>query len=204
MKNKNLEQRFSESYREERRIETGFNTAGQRQIREPAQASFVQNSSPARRRHALAIWNAAEALETIRNAKAETQRMVGDTAKVWHLDYKATSKQTRHWEAFGTAYGLRFIIHLWQEDIDFINLILETQIACENFTPDKPLELVVKRIDPVRGMSGVMAVFHRGQAVFLSEAENYEKPLTRKFVPEVRKETVVWPNSPFRAVGKQK
>ena len=74
MKNKNLAQRFSETYREERRIQTGFNTAEQRQIREPAQASFVQNSSPSRRRRALAIWNEAEALETIRNAEAETRR----------------------------------------------------------------------------------------------------------------------------------
>jgi hypothetical protein len=198
-----IAQSFQASYSGTRRVNTGRNTEAQRQNVQPAKVTHVETSSPARRRRALAIWFEEQDLREVDNADYEAQRMVGDTATVLHLDYKPTAALTPRWEAFGTAYGVRFILSLWQEDIDFINTITGAGIGRSHYTPAKALEIVVKRIDPKRGMTGATAVFHKGCAIFTNEAAYYQTPPTRKFQPQATKPRQAWKESPFKSVGQK-
>jgi hypothetical protein len=113
-------------------------------------------------------WFKQDALESLNRPVYEARRMIGDIA----IDYCPTAAMTPRWEAFGTAYGISFIVTLWQEDIDFLNAVKALGIS--------KTDVIVKRYDTKRGLSGVSGVFHGHKAVFVGE----EAPVTRKFQPQ--------------------
>lgn len=194
-------QAFQSSYRGTRRINTGRNTEAQRQSVQASKPTLAP-SSPSRRRRALAIWHENDALNELDHADYEAHRMIGDTATILHLDYKPTAAMTPRWEVFGTAYGVRFMMTFWLEDVEFINTVTEAGIGRCNYTPAKPLQVLVKRIDPKRGMTGVSGVFHKHSAVFTSEAAYYQTPPTQKFQAKPC-QWQAWVESPFKAVGQK-
>lgn len=75
---------------------------------------------------------------------------------------------TPRWEAIGAAYGVRFIVTLWQEDIDFLNAVKGLGISMADFTPSENLDVIVKRYDAKRGLSGVSGVFHEQKPSLLA------------------------------------
>jgi hypothetical protein len=201
MAESSLAQSFALGYGGNRRIETGRNTPEQRAKTKPTafgQAATAYHQKPQGiQRAELSAWLEADAIESLNRPVYEARRMVGDTATIWHIDYNPTAAMTPRWEAYGTAYGVRFIVTLWQEDIGFINTVTVAGIGKTNYTPSKPLEVVVKRYDAHRGLVGAMAIFHEHKAIFVGE----ETPMVRKFQPKAQPARQVWANSPFKTVG---
>jgi hypothetical protein len=144
----------------------------------------------------LREWFKNDAIESLNRPVYEAKRMIGDTATVCHIDYNPTAAMTPRWEGFGTAYGVRFVLTLWHEDIDFINRVKGLEIGKADYTPAEKLDIVVKRYDTKRGLTGAMAVFHGHKAIFVGE----EAPQTRKFQPAVPAPHKVWKESPFKPV----
>jgi hypothetical protein len=188
-----LAQKFQSSYSGSRRIDIGVN--------KPAfgQAVKVYGQKPkSTNRRELAEWFKQDAIESLNHPVYEARRIVGDTTTIYHIDYSPTAAMTPRWEAFGTAYGVRFIVSLWQEDIDFLNAVKGLNISKADYTPSEKLDVIVKRYDARRGLSGASGVWHGHKVVFVGE----ESPATRKFQPQTAKPRQVWADSPFKPVGK--
>src|SRR6185503_20439927 len=117
-----LAQQFAKSYSGTRRIGSqGNSPAGEsKQVFGKAVTVFRQSNQRPNRAE-LREWFKNDALENLSRPVYEAKRMIGDTATVCHIDYNPTAAMTPKWEAYGTAYGVRFVLTLWQEDIDFVN-----------------------------------------------------------------------------------
>lgn len=190
MAQNSIAQKFQGSYSGSRRIDTGANQPFGQSVK-----VFGQKPKSPNRRE-LSEWFKQDAIESLNRPVYEARRMIGDIATVCHIDYSPTAAMTPRWEAFGMAYGVRFILTLWQEDIDFLNTVKGFGIGKADFTPEQKLDVIVKRYDARRGLSGVSGVFHEHKALFVGE----ETPLTRKFQPAPKKPRKVWAESPFKPV----
>jgi hypothetical protein len=189
MADNSIAQKFQSSYSGSRRIVTGFNQP----FGESVKVFGQKPKSPNRRE--LAQWFKQDAIESLNRPVYEARRMIGDIATICHIDYNPTAAMTPRWEAYGMAYGVRFIVTLWQEDIEFLNCVKSLGIGKTDYTPEQKLDVIVKRYDAKRGLSGVSGVFHEHKAVFVGE----ETPLTRKFQPAPQKLRQEWKESPFKS-----
>jgi hypothetical protein len=190
-----LAQRFAKSYSGNRRIEK----PQAEQAPKPAFGKAITVFRQGNQRHdrkELREWFQSDDIESLNRPIYEAKRMVGDTLTVCHIDYHPTAAMTPRWEAFGKAYGVRFILTLWQEDIEFINRVTGAGIEQSDYTPSTKLDIVVKRFDGKRGLVGAMGVFHQHKAIFVGE----ETPITRKFQPTKPKSRKEWAESPFKPV----
>lgn len=194
MAENSIAQKFAASYSGTRRINTGVN----QQAFGPAIKVYGQKPQSPNRRE-LSEWFKQDALESLNRPVYEARRMVGDTATICQLDYSPTPAMTPRWEAFAMAYGVRFIVTLWQEDIDFLNTVKGLGISKADFTPAEKLDLIIKRYDARRCLTGANGVWHGHKVIFLGE----ETPPTRKFQPQAAKPRQVWADSPFKSVGQK-
>jgi hypothetical protein len=189
-----IAQKFAASYSGNRRIETGLNSQANNPPFGKSVKVFSQKPKSPNRRE-LAEWFKQDAIENLNHPIYEARRIVGDSTTVYHIDYSPTAAMTPRWEAFGTAYGVRFVVSLWQEDIEFLNNVMGLGIEKADYTPGQKLDIVVKRYDAKRGLSGVMGVWHQHKVVFVGE----ENPPTRKFEPTKPAQRKVWADSPFKS-----
>lgn len=152
---------------------TQLSLFGQSKKLDIRQAVKAAEESPdlARQRDVLAAWQCRPALADLPDW--ESRRLHDDpNVDIVHIEFAPTSKGTRRWIGFAVAYGYRFQVSLWQEDIDF--LLKRTGQALslppDHWTPELPWEVMLKKYSKTWGWSGIAALWIEGELVYAGVA----------------------------------